>query len=103
MLRECVIHFKGSWYDHLPLIEFAYNNSYHSSIPVAPCEELYGHRLRSPLGWFEVGEEALIGLDSVAYDMEKVHLITDRITTTQSLQKYYADVSRRELEFQVDD
>ena len=28
MLRACVIHFKGSWDDHLPLIEFAYNNSY---------------------------------------------------------------------------
>ena len=32
MLRACVIDFKGSWDDHLPLIEFAYNNGYHSSI-----------------------------------------------------------------------
>ena len=45
----------------------------------------------------------MIGPDSVVYDMEKVHLIRDRIKTTQSLQKYYADVSMRELEFQVDD
>ena len=35
MLRACVIDFKGSWDDHLPLIEFAYNNSYHSSIQMA--------------------------------------------------------------------
>ncbi|WMV41716.1 hypothetical protein MTR67_035101, partial [Solanum verrucosum] len=34
MLRACVINFKGSWDDHLPLIEFAYNNSYHSNIHV---------------------------------------------------------------------
>ena len=35
MLIACVINFNGSWDDHLPLIEFAYNNSYHSSIQIA--------------------------------------------------------------------
>ena len=65
MLRDCVIDFKGSWDDHLPLNEFAYNNSYHSSIQMAPYEALYGRRCRSPVGWFEVGEAALIGPDSV--------------------------------------
>ena len=61
MLRACVIDFKGSWDDHLPLIEFAYNNSYHSSIQMAPYEALYGHRCISPVSWFEAGEAALIG------------------------------------------
>ena len=46
MLRECVINFKGNWDDHLPLMKFAYNNSYHSSIQIAP----YGGRCRSPIG-----------------------------------------------------
>ena len=32
MLRSCIIDFKGNWDDYLPLIEFSYNNSYHSSI-----------------------------------------------------------------------
>ena len=32
MLRACVLDFKGSWEEHLPLVEFAYNNSYHASI-----------------------------------------------------------------------
>ncbi|XP_070025336.1 uncharacterized protein [Nicotiana sylvestris] len=32
MLRACVLDFKGNWDDHLPLIEFAYNNSFHVSI-----------------------------------------------------------------------
>ena len=103
MLRACVIDFKGSWDDHLPLIEFAYNNSYHSSIQMAPYEALYGRRCRSPNGWFEVGETTLIGPDSVLYAMEKVQLIRDRLKTSQSRQKSYADVRRRELEFQVDD
>ena len=45
----------------------------------------------------------MIGADSVIYAMEKVQLIKDRLKTDQSRQKSYADVRRRELEFQVDD
>ncbi|WMV55641.1 hypothetical protein MTR67_049026 [Solanum verrucosum] len=103
MLRACVIDFKGSWDDHLPLIEFAYTNSYNSSIQMAHYEALYGRRCKSPVGWFEVGETALIGPDSVLDAMEKVQLIRDRLKTAQSRQKSYADVRRRELEFQVHD
>ena len=82
-----MIDFKGSWDDNLPLIEFAYNNSYHSSIQIAPYEALYRHSCRSHVGWFEVGEAALIGPDSVLYVMEKVQLIRDRLKTAQSHQK----------------
>ena len=45
----------------------------------------------------------MIGPDSVLYAMEKVQLIRDRLKIAQSRQKSYADVKRRELEFQVDD
>ena len=47
ILRACVMNFKGSWDDHLPLIEFAYNNYYHSSIWMAPYKALYGRRYKS--------------------------------------------------------
>ncbi|GKC73938.1 putative reverse transcriptase domain-containing protein [Tanacetum coccineum] len=46
MLRACVIDFGGSWDTHLPLAEFSYNNSYHSSIRCAPFEALYGRKCR---------------------------------------------------------
>ena len=42
ILRDFVINFKGSWDDHLPLIEFAYINSYHSTVQMYPYEALYG-------------------------------------------------------------
>ncbi|GKA49721.1 putative reverse transcriptase domain-containing protein [Tanacetum coccineum] len=42
MLRACVIDFGNGWDIHLPLIEFSYNNSYHTSIKAAPFEALYG-------------------------------------------------------------
>ncbi|WMV58677.1 hypothetical protein MTR67_052062 [Solanum verrucosum] len=70
---------------------------------MAPYAALYGRRCRSPVGWFEVGEAALTGPDSVLDAMEKVQLIRERLKTAQSRQKSYADVRRRELEFQVDD
>ena len=103
MLRACALDFKGSWDDHLPLIEFAYNNSFHSSIGMAPFEALYGRKCRSPIGWFEVGEAAVSGPDSVFEAMEKVKLIRERLKTVQSRQKSYADVRRRDLEFEVGD
>ena len=51
MLRACVLDLKGSWEEHLPLIEFAYNNSYQASIQMAPYEALYGRPCRSPICW----------------------------------------------------
>ncbi|WMV18757.1 hypothetical protein MTR67_012142 [Solanum verrucosum] len=72
MLRACVINFKGNWDDHLPLIEFAYNNSYHSSIQMAPYEALSMRRCRSPTGLFEVRKARFIGTDMVHQAIEKV-------------------------------
>ena len=47
ILRDCIIDFKGNQDKHLPLVEFAYNNSYRSSTSMAPYEGLYGKRYRS--------------------------------------------------------
>ena len=55
MLRACVIDFRDSLDDHLPLLEFSYNNRYHCSIGMVPFGALYGRRCRSTVGWFEVG------------------------------------------------
>ena len=49
MLRACMIDYGGNWVEHLPLVEIAYNNSYHSSIGMAPFEALYGRRCRSSI------------------------------------------------------
>nr|GEZ64882.1 transposon Ty3-G Gag-Pol polyprotein [Tanacetum cinerariifolium] len=63
MLRACVVDFGGSWDVHLPLAEYSYNNSYHSSIRCAPFEALYGRKCRSPVLWAEIRERMLIGLE----------------------------------------
>ncbi|GJT54881.1 putative reverse transcriptase domain-containing protein [Tanacetum coccineum] len=53
MLRACAIDFGKSWVNHLPLVEFSYNNSYYASIKAAPFEAFYGRKCRSPVCWTE--------------------------------------------------
>ncbi|WVZ83251.1 hypothetical protein U9M48_030418 [Paspalum notatum var. saurae] len=103
MLRSCVLSWQGSWEDHLPLVEFAYNNSYHASIKCAPFEALYGRKCRSPLCWDAVGEKSVLGLDWVQKTSERVAEIRQHMRIAQSRQKSYADIMRRDLEFQVGD
>ena len=95
--------FRGAWDTHLPLIEFAYNNSYQSSIGMAPYEALYGRKCRTPVCWDKVGERALTGPEIVHETTKKLQIIKDNMKTAQSRQKTYADRRRRPLEFQVGD
>ena len=83
--------------EQLPLVEFAYNNSYHANIQMALYEALYGRPCKSPLCWTEVGESSIIGLDWIRDTSEKVSLIRQRLLTAQSRQKSYVDVRRRPL------
>ncbi|RVW68091.1 Retrovirus-related Pol polyprotein from transposon 17.6 [Vitis vinifera] len=103
MLRACVLDFGGNWADYLPLAEFAYNNSYQSSIGMAPYEALYGRPCRSPLCWIEMGESRLLGPEIVQETTEKIQLIKEKLKTAQDRQKSYADKRRRPLEFEEGD
>ncbi|KAI3708736.1 hypothetical protein L2E82_38151 [Cichorium intybus] len=113
MLRACVIDFGKAWDTHLPLIEFSYNNSYHTSIKAAPFEALYGRKCRSPLCWAEVGDtqlargqtpnSALTGPEIIRETTEKIVQIRERLKASRDRQKSYADKRRKPLEFQVGD
>ena len=103
LLRACDLDLKGNWDDYLPLVEFAYNNSFQASIGMAPFEALYGRRCQSPVCWVDVGEKKLLGPELVQLTVEKVSLIKERLKAAQSRQKSYADNRRRDLEFEVGD
>ena len=75
MLHACVLNFKGSWEEHLPLVEFTYNNNYQVSIQMAPYEALYGRSCQSSVYWTEVGGRSAIGLDLVKDTSKKVDFI----------------------------
>ncbi|GJZ50813.1 putative reverse transcriptase domain-containing protein [Tanacetum coccineum] len=88
---------------HLLLVEFSYNNSYHSSVRCAPFEELYGRKCRSPIMWAKVGEGQLIGPKLVQETNVKISQIKDRLKAARDHQKSYADKRRKPLEFSVGD
>ena len=87
MLRTCSLSWRDQWDKNLALVEFVYNNSYHSSIGMAPFEALYGRPCKSPLSWLEAGESRLIG-SALAQDCsEKIKLIQQRMQVPQQRQK----------------
>ncbi|GJX44403.1 hypothetical protein Tco_0261079 [Tanacetum coccineum] len=93
----------NGWDRHLPLVEFSYNNSYHTSIKVAPFEALYGRKCRSPVCWVEVGEVQLTEPEIIHETTKKIFKIKDRMQVARDRQKSYADQRRRPLEFEVGD
>ncbi|GKC64432.1 putative reverse transcriptase domain-containing protein [Tanacetum coccineum] len=103
MLRACVLDFRKGWDRHLSLVEFSYNNSYHTSIKTAPFEALYGRKCRSPICWAEVGDSQLTGPEIIHETTEKIVQIKSCIQAARDCQKSYADIRWKPLEFQVGD
>ncbi|KAL0411152.1 UNVERIFIED_CONTAM: Transposon Ty3-I Gag-Pol polyprotein [Sesamum latifolium] len=103
MLRACILDFQCNWGDYVTLIEFSYNNSYHSSIGMAPYEALYGKKCRSPLCWDEVGEKRITRPKLVQLSVEKVIIIRQKLKEAQDRQKSWANIKRRSLEFHPGD
>jgi hypothetical protein len=103
MLRACVLQYDKNWDKCLSLAEFSYNNSYQTSLKMAPFEALYGRRCRTPLSWSQTGERKIFGPDLINEAEEKVKMIQANLKTAQSRQKSYADIRRSPLRFQVGD
>src|ERR1044072_8468760 len=95
MLRACVISFGKNWEKSLPFAEFAYNNSFQSSLGMAPFEFLYGRKCRTPLNCPEAGERQFFGLYMIQEAKEKVCIIREQLKTAQSRQKSCYDRHHR--------
>jgi hypothetical protein len=102
MLRACVLHYGKDWDKCLSLAEFSYNNSYQSSLKMAPFEALYGRRCRTPLNWSQAGEREIFGPDLVLEAEEKVEVIKKNLEAAQARQKSYHDKRRKPLQFEVE-
>nr|GEU61259.1 integrase, catalytic region, zinc finger, CCHC-type, peptidase aspartic, catalytic [Tanacetum cinerariifolium] len=88
------------WDRYLPLVEFSYNNSYHTSIKAALFEALYGRKCRSPICWAEVGDTQLTGPEIIHETTKKIFQIKKRIQAACDRQKSLADRNRKPMEFQ---
>ena len=96
LLRACVLDFGGSWEDHLHLVEFAYNNSYQSSIGMAPYEALYGRSCNSPACWLETGDKLVLGPEMIRETSDCIEIVRQRMKAAQDRQKSYADKRRKD-------
>ncbi|GKC99309.1 putative reverse transcriptase domain-containing protein [Tanacetum coccineum] len=94
MMLACVIDFGKGWVNHLSLVEFSYNNTYHASIKAAPFEALYGQKYRSPVCWTEVGEAQILGPELIQETTERIVQIKQRMQAAHDRQKSYADLKR---------
>ncbi|GJR45371.1 putative reverse transcriptase domain-containing protein [Tanacetum coccineum] len=83
MLRAYVMDFGKGWDRHLPLIEFSYNNSYHTSIKAAPFKVLYGRKCRSPICWAKVGDAQLTSPEIIRETTKKIIQIKHRLQASR--------------------
>nr|GEX25624.1 putative reverse transcriptase domain-containing protein [Tanacetum cinerariifolium] len=97
------MNFGKSWDKHLPLVEFSYNNSYHTSIKAAPFEAIYGRKCRLPVCWAEVGDAQLTCPEIIHEITKKIIQIKSRIQAARDRQKSYTDLKRKPIDFQVGD
>ena len=74
-----MINLESSWDRHIVLFELVYNNSFQSSIGMAPYEALYGRKCRTSLCWTELSEKKVIGPDLIRETKEKVKMIRERL------------------------
>ena len=84
-------------------MEFSYNNSFQSSIGIAPYEALYGRKCRSLICWTELNKHKVIGPNIVREVEEKVQVIQQRLKAASDRKKSYADLKRNDIEYEVGD
>nr|GFA07652.1 putative reverse transcriptase domain-containing protein [Tanacetum cinerariifolium] len=87
------------WVNHLPLVEFSYNNSYHASIKATPFKALYGQKCRSPICWTKVGEAQILSPELIQETTEKIVQIKQIMQAARDRRKSYADLKRKPMEF----
>ncbi|GJQ98502.1 putative reverse transcriptase domain-containing protein [Tanacetum coccineum] len=96
------LHKALGWDRHLPLVEFSYNNSYHTSIKATPFEALYGRKCRSFIRWAKVGDSQLTGLEIIHETTEKIIQIKSRIQAARDRKKNYVDLKKQVQNLEIE-
>ena len=103
MFHMYVMDQQKRWEEFLPLVEFAYNNSYQSTIKMAPFEFLYGRPCQTPLSWDRLEDWVLVGPEAIQEMEEQMKTIRQRIKEAQDRQKSYADTHRVNRSYEIGD
>ena len=89
------------WDRLIPLVEFVYNNSFQSSIEMAPYEALYRRKCITPLYWTVLSEKQVISPDLIQETEEKVKMIRERLKVAVDRKKSYADLKRKDIQYEI--
>eukprot|EP00253_Pinus_taeda_P024650 PITA_24650 len=103
MLREYVMQQPSRWEDYLHLVEFAYNNGYHTSLQMSPFEVLYGRKFRTPSSWGGLEDKLMLGPEMLKEMDEMVKKVRTNLKATQDRQKSFANRKRSFKKYQVGD
>jgi hypothetical protein len=83
MLRMYIMDNQTQWEKYLPLVEFSYNNSFHSSIGMPPYEALYGRPCITSLSWDRIEDRVIVGPELIQEMEEQVIQIRKRLKEAQ--------------------
>eukprot|EP00253_Pinus_taeda_P010363 PITA_10363 len=103
MLRAYVMQQPTRWEDYLHLVEFAYNNGYHTSTQMSPFEVMYGRKCRTPTSWGGPEDKLSLGPEMLKEMEDMVKKVRVNLKGAQDRQKNFADRKRRFKEFQIGD
>ena len=104
MMRAYVGRRQNDWDERLGMMEYAYNNSVHSSSGYTPFYLCYGRHPLSPVQLLSQVESKNAAADAFLQQLEEdVTHAMDNLRRAQEKQKQYADKRRRDVEFQVGD
>eukprot|EP00253_Pinus_taeda_P004104 PITA_04104 len=103
MLRAYVMQQPMLWEEYLHLVEFAYNNGYHTSTQMSPFEVLYGRKCRTPSNWGGPEDRPSLGPDMHTEMEDMVKKVRANLKAAQDRQKNFADCKRRFKEYLVGD
>ncbi|MCO5609042.1 hypothetical protein L7F22_063263 [Adiantum nelumboides] len=96
-----VMQSKGKWEQYLPLVEYAYNNTVHSSTGKAPFEIVEGGKKVHPILHTK---DKIFEAYKYAHNMDEMYkTVKVALEKTQAKQKKAADRHRREMVFSLGD
>ena len=101
LLKCYVSKHKSKWEQYLPLVEYAYNNTVHSSTGKAPFEIVEGDKKVPPI--LHTKDKIFQANQYVQNMDEMYHKVKHALERTQAKQKKAADHHRRESLFSLDD
>ncbi|MCO5604786.1 hypothetical protein L7F22_058957 [Adiantum nelumboides] len=101
LLKCYVSEHKGKWEQYLPLVEYAYNNTVHSSTGKAPFEIVEGGKKVPPILHTK---DKIFEADKYVQDMDEMYKkVKVALEKTRAKQKKAADSHRREMVFSLGD